>query len=293
MRKSQDSAWPWPRNVDYNDHIVKNNRLLITFGCSWTYGVGVGYQSHMTKSEYKKICWDKTTGDSLSFRGLISKELGFDNISFAQGQSSNQRQIRFAKDFFTSNQFAALQQHYDQVIVIWAITSTARTEIYSVERNQIVNFKYDHTDLQLAKELIKLSYNHDYEIEVLSKEMIFWNDYFKCKKIDNLWVDTFNHHEYTPVVSNLIGSNIKSRDMLSRLAINNGLVGLDNTYHSINNGMVGLDNTYHYSSWRADSDRIKYLVQRNILNPISYHPTALGHRQIANMLIPEVKKIIR
>ena len=74
--------------------------LLITFGCSWVYGVGVNYEEGMSIDEYKPNAWDEELCEEYSFRGLIKKNLNVDHINFAQGGSSNQRQFRIAKTFF-------------------------------------------------------------------------------------------------------------------------------------------------------------------------------------------------
>ena len=248
--------------------------LLVTFGCSWTFGVGAGYQSNMSDSEYKTIAWDVGLANKLSYRGVLSSEFDFDNISFAAGGSSNQKQFRLAKTFFPTAEF----KQYSNVIVLWAITSTARNELYSLEQNKLVNFKYEQDELKLTKALVKWSYNHDHEVAQLATEMLFWNDYFKSKNIKNLWLDTFNHHSYPKSIHNLVGNDTNPRDMLSQLALTNG--------------MTDLDSNYHLSSWSVDSNKIPFLVKQGILNPISNHPTALGHQQIANLLKPHLENLL-
>lgn len=247
--------------------------LLVTLGCSWTFGVGVGYQHGMTDSEYKNIAWDIDSADKSSYRALLAAEFDLDNISLAAGGSSNQKQFRLAKNFFPSAEF----QQYANVIVLWAITSTARNELYSLDKNKLVDFDYQQRDL-LIKALVKLSYNHDHEVTQLATEMIFWNDYFKSKNIKNLWIDTFNHHNYPVSIPNLVGDNTLNRDMLSQLALTNG--------------MTDMDDNYHTSTWGVDSNKIDFLIRRDVLNPISKHPTALGHQQIAELLKPSLANLI-
>ena len=248
--------------------------LLVTFGCSWTFGVGAGYRPGMSDDEYKNIAWDTNLANKLSYRGVLSSELDLTNISFAAGGSSNQKQFRLAKTFFPT----ANLKEYTNVIVLWAITSTARNELYSLEQNKLVNFKYEQDDLKLTKALVKWSYNHDHEVAQLATEMLFWNDYFKAKNIKNLWLDTFNHHNYPMTIPNLVGVDTNPRDMLSQLALSNG--------------MTDLDDNYHLSSWSVDSNKIPFLTSKGLLNPISNHPTELGHRQIANLLKPYIEKLL-
>jgi hypothetical protein len=248
--------------------------LLITFGCSWTFGVGAGYQHNMTDNEWGNIAWNKEINDKLSYRGVLAQEFDLDNISFAVGGSSNQKQFRLAKTFFTDRDFA----EYSNVVVLWAITSTARNELYSLERNRLVNFSY-HEDLKLARALVRWSFDHTHEVAQLSTDMLFWNDYFVSKNIKNLWLDTFNHHDYPVSIPNLVGNNTANRDMLSQLALTNG--------------MTDMDTNYHLSKWNHDSNKIPFLTRKGILNPISYHPTALGHQQIAAMLKPSLSNLLQ
>lgn len=250
-------------------------RALITFGCSWTSGIGVGYRPGMSKEEFQKIAWDKQFTNPLSFRGIISREYGFDNISFAYGGSSNQMQFRLAKEFFVSSQFDELRKNYEDIVVLWTITSTARNEMFSIEKNSLYNFKYDETDTNLVQAIAKFSYNHDHEVKMLTTEMLFWNDYFKHKGLKNIWLDMFNHHNYSIDIKNLIGNESNCRDMLSQLCIKNGFKDIDKNYHK--------------SSWHIDSNRVSFLVDCGVLNPISKHPTELGHRQITELIIESVQ----
>lgn len=68
------------------------------------------------------------------------------------------------------------------------------------------------------------------------------------------------------------------RDLLSKLVLANGIKYIDNNYHE--------------SSWKKDSNRVQKLVDLDLLNPISNHPTQLAHDQIADMLQPELEKLI-
>ena len=43
------------------------------------------------------------------------------------------------------------------------------------------------------------------------------------------------------------------------------------------------------SSWKADTDCIKFLGDIGLVNPHSFHPTQLAHQQIADYLIGKLK----
>lgn len=247
-----------------------SNNLLLTLGCSWTEGVGVSYKPGMSRDEYQKI-W-KQDCDQYSFRSLISNYLGFKNINFAQAGSSNQRQFRLARDFFIDQSY----NRYDKIIVLWGITSTARSEMYDNQKKEYENFFYHEREpWVLARMLLKHSYDHDNEVEQLSRNMQFWDTFFSSKNIDNHWFDTFNTHDY--VYTNkfrMIDVDRQHRDLLSQLCY-------------INN-IKNIDNNYHLSNWISDSNRLSPLVELGVLNPYSFHPTVLGHQQLADFFIKKI-----
>lgn len=307
--------------------------LLITFGCSWTYGVGVNYTNDISVTEYNKIAWDQKICDQFSFRGLLSKRYNLINENFSSGGSSNQRQFRLAKEFFSLREIKQLKNEFDKILVLWGITSTARNEMWSLESGKLVNFFYSRRDnLKLNKHLLKFHYDHDHEVRSLRTEMHHWNTFFKSLNINNLWFDTFNHHNYNlpgpeilefenlyktaqgsdwpqwedflknqfvvnqeiydeitdgkrwawakliRPIENLLFDRENPRDLLSKLALQNGC-------HTV-------DDRYHRSTRNIDSNRIEYLKNCKILNPISHHPTRLGHEQIADMLSPYIEKFL-
>jgi len=172
--------------------------LLLTFGCSWTYGVGVGYEAGMSADEYKQIAWNPNINKKLSWRGLISDRYNLFNRNFSLGGQSNQAQERLARQYFTSDTFEQDQTTFDKIILLWGITSTARNEMFSLQKNKLHNF-FLTDDTDLSKSLVKLSYNHDFEVWDLAQKMRFWNLFFAGANIKNLWFDTFNHHDYAVV----------------------------------------------------------------------------------------------
>ena len=74
-------------------------------------------------------------------------------------------------------------------------------------------------------------------------------------------------------------------DLLSILSINYGLECPDSNYHLSCNFNKNTE-------WQNDSNRITHLVKENILDPISYHPTKLGHQSIAELMSPEIEKLL-
>jgi len=161
-------------------------------------GVAVGYTPGMSNTKLTEIAWQVDICDNFSFRGLLSKKYGLTNKNFSVGGSSNQKQFRLAKEFFSSNEFKKLQDKFDQIIVLWGITSTARNEMYWNSEQALRNWHFSN-GVNESRAMVKYFYDHTNEVERILFEMRFWNEYFELKKIKNLWFDTFNHHNYCEV----------------------------------------------------------------------------------------------
>ena len=310
-------------------------KALITFGCSWTYGVGVNYDKSMRNNPdmWKVDAWDDSICNQLSFRGILSQRYNFDNINLSRGGSSNQRQFRLAKTFFNSKKFQELQDTGDEIVVLWGITSTARNETYMVGLNKVENFMYNSAvsspDKSKPAAIIcefftKHIYSHAQEMFMLAHEMSHWNMFFKSLGIKNYWYDTFNHHDYTinsptlltfkndylklakpdwpswqefvsrkfpsdsRVVDEILNPRYQFAQFVNNLSITNFVVDHPTDRDLMSqlvmlNGSNHFDRRYHFSNWDIDGNRVKFLIDCDLLNPFSKHPTKLGHEQIANM----------
>jgi len=247
-----------------------SKRLLLTFGCSWMYGVGVGYTPGMKYFFFKTLAWDNEFSEQYSFRSLVSKELNLVNKNFSEGRSSNQRQFRYAKNYFGSDDFQKDLDTYDQIIVFHAITDTARNELFDKKTNDLKSFKYDN-ESEIAKIIITEHYDHNFELSLLNDEFKFWDMFYKKFNITNIWADTFNHHNYKHKTSNFLGDELPERDLMSQLAKLNGYG-------------QSLDD-YHLSSWKVDCKRAEFLLERGLLNPFSIHPTKEGHIQLSKIVL--------
>lgn len=261
-------------------------KYLITFGCSWVWGAGLGYEEDMTFDQYTNIVWNEDLANQYSFRSILSKKYNYNNINFSIWKSSNKKQFRLARQFFSSEQFREIKNSAQEILVLWGITSTCRNEVFSSKRNDYINFllnfpnPHDVIDKELSEFFFKNLYDHDHEVFELAQDMNHWNDFFTYMQVKNYWFDSFNHHDYsvnspgnyanTANISNLVNDhNVGPRDLLSQLAINQGVKSMDSNYHS--------------SAWILDTDRLKVLIDKKIINPHSFHPTRLGHEQIAQM----------
>lgn len=250
---------------------------LITFGCSWVAGVGVCYEPGMPRSEFLQYGWDDEINSKFSFRGLLSKKYNFDNINHSLAGSSNQLQFYRLKNFFSANKVKQLFDEYDDVIVLHGITSTARNYMYVDEKKSAITFMYTGDD-KWSKIMVKNFYNHDHEVECLDTEMTFLDEFYSAVGIKNLWVDTFNTHNYPRGSLRLIGRDSDERDLLTLMSKRVGLAESDCRYHA--------------SSWHVDTNRIEVLQKTGYVNPYSRHPTKKGHELIAEILDEHIKQVI-
>jgi hypothetical protein len=276
----------------------------------------------MSRPSFEAGAWNDELARLHSFRGVLSSRYNLDNINFAQGGSSNQTQFRLAENFFGSSKFQSYRNQYKEIVVLWCITSVLRNEAYFVTEKSQKSFFYTDGSL-LSKTIVTNHFDQQHEILLLGKKIQFWDNFFDSFGVNNIWVDTFNHHHYTddsnmreqylrvagkswpswenfvvgnftnvpdtirleildqtrwdfheyckPVSNRMFGHSVIPRDLLSQLAIRNGMAVVDH-------------NNYHQSGWNVDCNRVKYLTDIGLLNPYSNHPTRLGHIQIANML---------
>ena len=201
----------------FQKEVFELKKILVTFGCSWTFGVGANYVKGMSESEYTENAWNDIISSNLSFRGLISKNLEFKNINFAIPGSSNQRQFRLAKKFFFSDFFNNLKNH-NEILVLWGITSTARNELYSIEDSNYRNFFYTERSNPPAwpfpKNFLMYSYDHNNSVHNLIQEIKMFNLLFDRHDIKCIWFDTFNHHDYKKNKNSLTPHEEKSYNIL-------------------------------------------------------------------------------
>ena len=278
-------------------------KTIMTLGCSWTWGVGAAYQTGMSKEEYTSVAWEPVSEQN-SFRQLLAEKYNLKNINFSAPGSSNQQQMRLASEYFFYD--PAQEEQYNAVkdaswpkfegvnslseeireecinthgldfaarpkpdIVLWALTSASRNEVWDLENQRYHGFFY-HYDDKFSKFWLKNIYELDRELLSLSTQIQLWNNYFKQQGIRNIWVDTFNVHRYFP---NTLDKLIRPHDLLGAM--------LNSTEFD----------SYHHSNWSSDdSARIRKAVSQGLVNPISFHPTAHGHQVMAEFLSPYLEK---
>ena len=291
------------------------NKLLISFGCSWTFGTGCNYNPGMSRDQYLQTHGDYKIANSLSFRNLLCENHGFQNLNFSSGASSNQMQFYKAEMYFSGKKFESDRELYDDIVVLWGLTSVYRNIRLSEEKNtlRIESYLLNRDNKQALKE-----FNEELEIYLLRIKINFWNHFFKQHNIKNLWFDTFNNHDYSlsdismdekqynlfkgedwPEYSKLRETNIEPKvlddirmsipeiDLYRSIEIENFML-FDEKYDKDLLSQLSKTNSndYHLSFWKNDDNRIQKLIEQGSINPYSLHPTWQTHKVIASMIEP-------
>jgi hypothetical protein len=246
---------------------------LVTFGCSWTVGMGSWYvpdkHAKMSQDEYNQY-QNKGEGKQLKseycFRTLLARKHDYVNINLSKPASSNSKQFRRAEEYFNTDD----HKKYDNVVVLWGLTSTARMEFWNLKDKKYKDSFMTDDKEDLTNILRKNHYDHDIEVKRLSTQIQHWDKYFNMIGVKNYWFDTFNHHDYDYESPNMIMGDDNPRDLMSALCKSQGL--------------SFKKDSYHFSDWNLDSDRIKFLLKRKLVNPISHHPNKQAHILLADII---------
>ena len=234
---------------------------LITFGCSWTKGIGIPYEKGMPKKKYLEV--RRTQEDMMdkhSFRGILSERLNLENINYARGGSSNQGQERLATKYFNTHP-------PEGRVVLWGITSILRNELFVRSRGKTCNILFSDEDSH-AKYYRDNFFDEKTELERLGNMMVHWNKFFEAHKIPNLWFQTFNTYRFPQKIDRLL-----PHDLLTHI-----------THPSIRD--------FHQSDRRLDSKRITQAKNKELVNPYSLHPTKETHVKLADILEKPLREIL-
>lgn len=266
-----------------------DNKTLVTLGCSWTWGVGAAYDENtMWDPEYKmeptegrvnwlnRWGWEESKTNEYSFRGIISKSLELKNNNFSAPGSSNDAQFYEMSEIF-GNPKKRDQFIKSNPIVLWGITSTAR--IFRNKKSIMSPKHIDNIDTTNDEELyqslyFKLYYDHNECVRTLGTQIELWNIIFEHYNIPVIWFDTFNTHKYP----NLPRNFVQGGDLLTQIV-------------NVNKSKISkiFSKYYHKSEWLVDDPRVKEGIKSKLLNPVSCHPTKIGHKLITEILHPYVE----
>lgn len=260
-----------------------NDTVLITFGCSWTYGIGAGYLPGMDVDYYEnEVRYNKELCYEFSWRKIVKEHFNCDHINFSRGGSSNERQFRYAREFFCSNTWKKLSSSGKNIIVLWGITVTDRKYMWVNDENciaelflsdeNILSKRSDRDKLSLV--VAKLSYNVDHEIRELERNIKFWDNFFSMHpNVKNFWFDTFVTHEYKHMSPNMIYD--KSTEF--------------STVSEPRRDLMHVICSNFNKKYNRRLNYFVYAVDNKLLNPYSFHPTRQSYKVIADFMIDKLK----
>lgn len=260
-----------------------SDTVLITLGCSWTFGEGSGYKEGMTLKQYEQIQHDENICWENGWRKPVVEHFGFDHINIAEGGSSNDRQFRLAKQFFVSKKFTELYQSNKRIIVVWGTTSLNRYDMWLKENNRYEKLFLQNIDTDMIRfggpmehlsfAIDRYSYYEPARVKELELEFLFWNRYFKLLGIKNFWFDTFSSYKYSITLPNFFdGDKKNNRDLVSVIA--------DNHKKKVNfKSLFPVDN-------------FQYALDNDLLNKYSFHPKKDGYKVLAEYFIDKLKEHI-
>jgi hypothetical protein len=276
---------------------MSKKSLLITFGCSWTYGIGAGYDESMSEDFYtENVRWSHELCYEHSWRKIVLEHFDIKGLNFSVGGSSNSRQFKIAKNFFINDEWKNIKNSYENIVVLWGITTTERIYMWCNDENkscdiylnqdrhkgsinEVLNRMKNLFDSdKLAIAINKCSYNYENEVNELTNEILFWNNFFDLNNIPIIWFDTFNSHDYTSKIENLINYQERKRDILYYLC----------ELHAKNNPKILEEDKLSCSSFHG-ADYFFYAVRNKLLNPYSFHPTKEQYKNIGLYFIEQLK----
>lgn len=269
--------------------MFKMKDVLITFGCSWTFGQGSAYKEGMTEDEYDEIYLDKDLCWENGWRRQVVEHFDFDHINFGLGGSSNDKQFRLAQKFFVSKRFKEIYQQNRKIYVLWGTTSVNRYDFWIKQNYQYEHIFLKHSDGQdvhpdlfqensepidhIAACLTKYSYYEPARVKELELQFLHWNQYFKLLGIKNFWYDTFSSFNYSVDLPNFFDLKKRRRDLLSVL--------VENHRKKVKSKIP---------VWHIDD--FVYARDNNLLNPYTYHPKTDGYKQLGDHMIKKLQEHI-
>ena len=244
--------------------------MLITFGDSWVYGVGAGftyidnYKKWSNDLYQRFIIKNLETHTKYSFRKHLSRDLGLENLNFSEGGSSNQRQFRYACEYFIRDKNVVPEE----CIVLWGLTSVYRNELYNSKKNIYENFFCPEEKIHISKFIATSYLNEEVEIEKLYYNIELFNSYFKTLGIKNYWFNIFNDHDFPDNIENVL---FKGQSLLSLLLED-----------------PSKNDSYHKSDFKMTDRKIKKAVDLQLVNPVSLHPTKETHIKLSELIYSEL-----
>jgi len=269
--------------------ITTKKTLLITLGCSWTFGEGAGCEPGMSLKEYDKIRYSSDYAWEFGWRRYVVEHFDVDHVNLGESGSSNQRQLHYAKNYFLSSKFAKDYKSHEHVIVLWGITTLRRNFMYFKDSKMYENIflkeenvfqtKWNTNKDKMTKALYKYCYDDDVALREVQSDILHWNQYFKLyPKIKNFWFDIFGSKHYTVKIRNFIDIDKPKRDLLYQICKNH-LSGEVEKWK-----IEGREN-YDPNFLDKYSTCFGYAEEHDLVNPYSFHPYKTGYKFIGDYFI--------
>lgn len=267
-------------------------RHLVTFGCSWAYGEGSGYTEGMTQEEYENIQHDSLICWENGWRKPVVNHFKFSHTNLAEYGSSNDRQFRLAKKYFSSKEFSKLLSSGTKIIVLWGTTAVNRYDFFlnssrKHEKLLLNNVESDLLRFGTEQDLFtyalrKYTYNEEMRIRELELEIIHWNQFFKLFNIQNFWYDTLGSYDYKIKPYNFFDIKKENRSLVSVVAEAHRK---ESNYYKVRNTLKE-----KASQIFDDKDDFTYAIDNEVLNSYSYHPKPKYYKAISEYFIEKLEK---
>jgi len=269
--------------------ITTKKTLLITLGCSWTFGEGAGCEPGMSAKEYEKIRYSSDYAWEYGWRRYVVEHFDVDHVNLGESGSSNQKQLHYAKNYFLSSKFAKDYKNHEHVIVLWGITTLRRNFMYFKDSKMYENIflkeenvfqtKWNTNKDKMTKALYKYCYDDDVALREVQSDILHWNQYFRLyPKIKNFWFDIFGSKHYTVKIRNFIDIDKPKRDLLYQICKNH-LSGEVEKWK-----IEGREN-YDPNFLDKYSTCFGYAEEHELVNPYSFHPYKSGYKFISDYFI--------
>ncbi len=268
--------------------------LLITLGCSWTFGEGAGCEKGMNAKEYEKIRYSSEYAWEFGWRRYVVEHFDVDHVNLGESGSSNLKQFHYAKNYFLSSKFANEYKSYEHIIVLWGLTTLRRTFMYFkdskmyeniyLEEGNVFQTRWNTSRDKMTKAIYRYCYDDDVALRELQSDMLHWNQYFKLyPKIKNFWYDIFGSKDYTTKIRNLIDGDKPKRDLLYRICKDH----LNSEIEKWKLDIYGLESREKYDPNFLDkySTCFGYAGEHELVNPHSFHPYKTGYKFIGDYFI--------
>ena len=301
---------------------------LVSLGCSWTYGVGSGYDPDIHNTDYpheyslqeyeiiKGENWPdydnflKNRKNEEYFDSDVWKELKEFHLPTALSEIAWDEDINNRHSFrgliannlqiTNSNYSAGGSSNEQQFDAMSKIFGNPKKRKKFLDKKPVVMWGITSTarifrnnQSKMLPKQIDTNFNEDNEEELYSALYVklYYDHEQEVANLSNqieLWNIIFDHYD-VPVIWFDTFNTHKYSD-----PPRNFLQGGDLLTQMLKIGKIkykNFFNVYHFSSWEDDDPRITAAVKAKLLNPYSFHPTKQGHKVISEILLPHIKEL--